>query len=99
MSAHVERTQTYLLIFLGLMVLTATTVWVAFQDLGVFNNVAALTIAVAKATLVVLFFMHVRHSTRLTKLVVMAGLFWLMLLFLFTLADYMTRGWLGVPGK
>jgi cytochrome c oxidase subunit 4 len=99
MAVHVSPLRTYFLVFLALMAGTAVTVWVAFFDLGALNNVAALAIAVVKASLVVLFFMHVAHSTRLTKLVVVGGFFWLLLLFLFTLADYMNRGWLGVPGK
>lgn len=99
MAVHVAPLRTYFLVFLALMVGTAITVWVAFFDLGALNNVVALSIAVVKASLVVLFFMHVAHSTRLTKLVVVGGFFWLLLMFLFTLADYMNRGWLGVPGK
>ena len=100
MSVHVSSIKSYLAVFLALLVLTALTVWVAFFDLGAFSNVAALGIAVLKATLVVLFFMHVRHSTRLTKLTVAGGLFWLLLLFAITIGDYLTRNWfLGVPGK
>ena len=99
MSVHVSPVRVYLLVFLALMLGTAITVWVAFFDLGALNNVVALVIAVTKATLVILFFMHVAHSTRLTKLVVAGGFFWLLLLFLFTLSDYFARGWLGVPGK
>jgi cytochrome c oxidase subunit 4 len=92
MSQHVVPTRTYYLIFLTLMVCTALTVWVAFLDLGAMNTVVALAIAVFKATLVVLFFMHVKYSPRLTWLVVIASLFWLALL-LSTLADYATRSW------
>ena len=100
MSVHVSSKTSYFLVFLALMVLTALTVWVAFFDLGPWSNVVALGIAVTKATLVVLFFMHVAHSTRLTKLVVAGGFFWLLILFVFTLNDYLTRtSFLGVPGK
>ena len=100
MSVHVSSVKSYVAVFLALLALTALTVWVAFFNLGAFNNVAALGIAVLKATLVVLFFMHVRYSTRLTKLVVTSGVFWLFLLFAFTMADYLTRNsFLGVPGK
>lgn len=102
MSEHVTSIRVYLAVFLGLMVFTAVTVWVAFLDLGVFNNIAALAIAVVKATLVVLFFMHVAHSSRLSKLVVVGGFLWLLLLFGLTLADYVSRDFLGnqspVPG-
>ncbi len=99
MSVHVSPVRLYLAIFFALLVGTALTVWAAFMEFGPFNNIVAMAIAVAKATLVVLFFMHVKYSTRLTKLVVAGGFLWLGLLFLFTLADYMNRGWLGVAGK
>jgi len=92
MSEHVTSIRVYLAVFLGLMVFTALTVWVAFLDLGFFNNVAALTIATVKAVLVVLFFMHVAHAGRLSKLVVVSGFLWLLLLFGLTLSDYFTRG-------
>ncbi len=71
----------------------------AFVDLGPFSVVAALAIAVCKMLLVALFFMHVRHSTRLTRLVVVGGLLWLGILLALTLADVFSRGWLGVPGR
>jgi cytochrome c oxidase subunit 4 len=96
---HVSPVRTYLLIFGALMLGTALTVWVAFQDLGILNDLVALTIADVKMTLVVLFFMHVKYSSRLTKLVVVGGFLWLLILFAFTLADYWSRGWLGVQGK
>lgn len=100
MSVHVASKTTYFLIFAALMVLTALTVWVAFFDLGAWSNIVAMAIATVKATLVVLFFMHVYHGTRLTKLVVVAGFFWLLILFTFTLNDYWTRDtFLGVLGK
>ena len=92
---HVVPVRLYLVIFLALMVFTAITVAVAFLDLGLLNNVVMLGIAVAKATLVVLYFMHVRYSTRLIPVVVAAGVFWLLLLFGLTMGDYVSRGWLG----
>ena len=93
---HVVPVRLYVTIFLALMVLTAITVAVAFVDLGPLNNVMMLGIAVGKATLVVLYFMHVRYSTRMIPLVAGAGFFWLLIMFGFTLSDYLTRGWLGV---
>ena len=69
----------------------------AFFDLGVFNTPVALTIACTKALLVVLFFMHVRYGTRLTWVVVSAGFFWLGILIVLTMSDYLSRGWLGLP--
>ena len=97
MSGHVVPAKSYVAIFLALMVLTAITVGVAFLDLGAMNTVVALVIAVTKALLVVLFFMHVRYSSSLTKVVVVAGFFWLLLLFFFTLADIKTRNWTPDP--
>ena len=66
---------------------------VAFYDLGPLNNIVMLTIACTKALLVMLFFMHVRWSTRLTGWWPRSGFFWLLIMFGFTMADYMTRGW------
>lgn len=86
----------YYAVFAALIVGTALTVAVAFVDLGALNNVVMLTIAVTKATLVVLYFMHVRWSTRLTWVVAASGFFWLLILFGLTMQDYLTRGW--VPG-
>jgi len=74
------------------MVLTGVTAGVAFIDLGPFNTIVALTIASFKAVLVVLFFMHVKYtSEKLTKTVVIAAIFWLLLLLVLSLADYSTR--------
>lgn len=99
MSEHIVSKTIYFLIFGALMVLTVVTYLVALVDLGAMNVVVALAVAVTKAVLVVLFFMHVRYSTRLTKIVVIAGFFWLALLIVLTLADYFTRpGTSGVGG-
>jgi cytochrome c oxidase subunit IV len=94
MSGHVAPKSLYYMIFAALMVGTAVTVGVAFIDLGALNNVVMLSIACAKALLVILFFMHVRWSTRLTWVVVGSGFFWLLILFSITMADYMSRGWI-----
>jgi cytochrome c oxidase subunit 4 len=99
MSDHIVPTRVYYMVFAALMVLTALTVWIAFYDLGVLNDVAALGIAAIKATLVVLFFMHVRYSSRLISLIVGTGFAWLALLLILTMADYFSRGWLPFPGK
>ncbi len=99
MSEHVEKKSVYFSIFLALMVGTAVTVYVAFQDLGVLNNVVMLGIAVTKATLVVMFFMHARHSSILTKMTILASVVWLLILFTFIMQDYLTRGMLPYPGK
>ena len=94
MSVHVTPIRVYLFIFGALMVGTALTVWAAFIELGAFNDIVAMAIAVTKATLVVLYFMHVRHSTRLTKITVVAGFLWLAILVGLLLSDYFTRGFL-----
>jgi cytochrome c oxidase subunit IV len=96
---HIDSVGTYVLVFLGLIVLTVVTTAVAFVDLGPFSVVVALAIACCKMLLVAMFFMHARHSTRLTKLVLVGGLMWLAILLLLTLSDYLTRGWVGVRGR
>ncbi|HSS49273.1 MAG TPA: cytochrome C oxidase subunit IV family protein [Thermoanaerobaculia bacterium] len=101
MAEHVTSRKVYFLVFGALMVLTLATWLVAQVDLGWANDVVALGIAVTKATLVLLFFMHVRHSTRMTALTAVAGFFWLAILFGLTIADYASRGSIlpFVPGK
>jgi cytochrome c oxidase subunit 4 len=91
MSSHIVPPRTYFLIFLALVVCTAVTVFVSFYDLGPLNVLVALGIAILKATLVVLFFMHVKYSPRLTSLVVIGSLFWLGILIVMTAGDYLTR--------
>ena len=96
MTEHIVSRKIYFIIFGALMVGTALTIWVANFDLGRWNAVVALTIAVIKATLVVLYFMHVRYSSKLTWVFVVAGLMWLIILFALTLSDYMTRTWVPI---
>jgi cytochrome c oxidase subunit 4 len=92
MSGHVSPKSVYYSIFGALMVLTGITVAAAFVNLGALNFPVALAIAIIKATLVVLFFMHVKYSSRLTKLVVATSLFFLLILLAETFMDYATRG-------
>jgi cytochrome c oxidase subunit 4 len=82
---------TYAAVFLALLILTATTCGVSYVNLGRLNTVVALTIAVIKASLVLLYFMHLRYSTGLNKLVGVAALFWLGIMILLTISDYLTR--------
>jgi cytochrome c oxidase subunit IV len=96
MREHIVSPKIYYVIFISLAVLTVVTWSVAKLDLGKMNAVVALTIAVIKATLVVLYFMHVRYSSRLTWVFVCAGFFWLAIMVALTLGDYMTRGWLTI---
>jgi len=93
MADHIVPKRTYYAIFAILMLCTLATVLIAFVDLGPFNTVAALTIAVFKAVLVILFFMHVKYSTRLTWAVVLGSVFWLGILLVLTMSDYLTRAW------
>jgi cytochrome c oxidase subunit 4 len=83
----------YYFVFLALIVGTVLTVAAAKVDMGPMNNIVMLAIACTKASLVILFFMHVRWSTRLTWVVVMAGFFWLLILFGLGMSDYLSRGW------
>lgn len=91
-SVHVSPLSTYFAIFGALMVLSAITVGAAFVNLGSLNPVVALAIAVLKATLVILFFMHVKYSSRLTKITVVMSFFFVAILFAETFMDYATRG-------
>jgi len=93
MSDHILPKRIYYTIFAILMFCTYLTVQIAFLDLGALNVVAALTIAVFKATLVVLFFMHVKYGSKLTKLIVGTAFFFLGIMLTLTLSDYLSRGW------
>ena len=93
MSEHILPTRVYYTIFAILLLCTFLTWRIAYFDLGPLNIVAALGIAVFKAVLVVLFFMHAKYSTRLTWVVALAGVFWLGMLLALTMGDYLTRGW------
>jgi cytochrome c oxidase subunit IV len=90
---HIVPLRVYYTIFGVLMLCTYLTVQIAFLDLGPLNTIAALAIAVLKATLVVLYFMHVRYSSRLTWAVVLGSIFWLGILLALTMGDYLTRVW------
>ena len=90
---HIVSPKVYLAILLALLVGTAVTVWASYVDLGVWNPVIALAIACTKATLVVLFFMHVKYAPRITKLAVFSGIFTFLVLVGMTLTDYLSRAW------
>jgi cytochrome c oxidase subunit 4 len=95
MSEHIVPVRIYVTIFLVLLLGTALTVMAAFVDFPwQFNTIVAMTIAVTKATFVVLYFMHVRYSTRLVWVIIGAALFWMAILFALTLSDFYTRPWL-----
>jgi len=97
MSQHVIPKKIYFVVFAALIVLTGVTATVATIDLGPLNIVVALLIAMGKASLVMLFFMHLRWSTRLMHIVAVASIFWLGILIALTLSDYRTRHWTPSP--
>jgi cytochrome c oxidase subunit IV len=97
MTHSIVPVRVYIAVWAALTALTITTVAVSKLELGEYNFVAAMTIAVIKGSLVVWFFMNVRQSTSLTKLFVGAGFFWMAILIVFVLSDYFSRGWLPGP--
>jgi cytochrome c oxidase subunit 4 len=94
MSEHVVPVRIYVVIFVTLLVMTAATTAISGIDMGPWNTVVALAIAVFKASLVVLFFMHAKYSPKLTRVVIFGGVFWLAILLLITFSDFASRGWL-----
>jgi cytochrome c oxidase subunit 4 len=99
MSEHIVPVKVYYGVFGALMFFTWLTYSVAYVDLGGLNLIVALTIAIVKATLVILFFMHVKYSTTLTKAIVASGFFFFLIMVFFTMNDLLTRSWTGVPGR
>jgi cytochrome c oxidase subunit 4 len=97
MSGHVVPKKLYFFIFGSLLALTALTTGMAYVDLGKGNTVVALAIACCKATLVILFFMHWRWSTRLVRVVILSALLWLAILISLTTTDFFSRSWTPVP--
>jgi|EndMetStandDraft_5_1072996.scaffolds.fasta_scaffold123690_2 cytochrome c oxidase subunit 4 len=98
-APHVVPLGVYFAVFAALMLGTWLTVMAAHQDFGRYNTAVALAIAITKASLVVVFFMHVKYSPRLITLVVVGSFVWLAILLFITLSDYWTRGGLGTPGS
>jgi cytochrome c oxidase subunit 4 len=93
LAHHIVGPRVYVVILFALLAGTGLTVWASFIDLGVWNPVIALAIATTKAVLVVLYFMHVRYSSKLTMLTIGAGIFMFLTLISLTLADYISRAW------
>lgn len=94
---HVTPWPVYVAVYVALLALTALTCGIAYVHLGLFNNIVAVGIAIAKGSLVILFFMHVKWSPRLIPLAAVAGFFWLIHMFGGTFADYFTRAWISLP--
>jgi len=97
MEAHIVPKSTYLLIFGTLLGFTGLTTGMAYVDLGPWNTIVALVIACCKATLVVLFFMHLRWSPHLMRVVLLSALLWLAILVSLTTTDFFSRGWTPIP--
>ena len=100
MAERVLTPTTYAIVLVILLLLTGLTVGVSFVDFGssVWHLVVGLAIAVVKGSLVVLFFMHALHSSRLTWSVIVVAVFWLGFFLVMTLSDYVTRGLVPFPG-
>jgi cytochrome c oxidase subunit 4 len=99
MNQHIASRHTYVSVFVALLVLLFATVGAAYLPVGSLHFPIAMTIAVAKAVLIVLFFMHLLHSHRHTAVVAVASFLWLAIMIALTLNDYVSRGWLDIPGK
>jgi cytochrome c oxidase subunit IV len=99
MKQHVASIRTNVAIFVALLVLLLATVGAAYAPLGPLHFPVAMSIAAAKAVLIVLFFMHALYSHRLTFVICVASLLWLSIMIALTLIDYHSRGWLDIPGK
>ena len=99
MKQHIASIRTNILVFVALLVLLLGTVGAAYLPLGALHFPVAMAIAAAKAVLIVLFFMHALHSHRLTLVICGASLLWLSIMIALTLSDYLSRGWLDIPGK
>jgi cytochrome c oxidase subunit IV len=98
-AQHVIPVRTYLTVFATLMALLVATVAGSFLPLGPLHLPVALLIAAAKAVLIILYFMHVRYSNRLTWVFSSAAFVWLVILLVFSLSDFFSRGWLDIEGK
>ncbi len=98
MSEHIVPAKTYVLVFIALLIGTALTTFIAFIDLGPFNGIIALTIAMIKALLVILFFMHIKYSSRMTRVTIVTAAFFLIILLTLSMTDYVTRPWSGTYG-
>lgn len=98
-AVHIVPVRTYVLVFVALMIGTALTTGVAYIDLGRWNTIVALAIATTKMILVILFFMHAKYATGLTRIVILAGFFWLGIMIALSCSDELTRTWeIGAKG-
>jgi cytochrome c oxidase subunit 4 len=98
MSEHIVSPKIYVLVFMALIIFTGLTYGIALINLGPFNAIVAITIAMIKTLLVILFFMHVKYSPKMTKVTVVSGFFFLLILVALSLTDYISRPWAGYYG-
>jgi cytochrome c oxidase subunit 4 len=98
-SHPITSVGTYVAVWLGLIACTLLTVFAASQNFGALNTPIALAIAITKASLVITIFMGLRYNTPLTKLTAVSGFVWIMILFGIGMTDYLTRFWVGAPGR
>ncbi len=99
MSEPAVSRRTYAFVYMALLLLTGLTTGVAFIDLGAMNTVVAILIAAIKAAFIALFFMHLLHSEHLVRVIGIGALIWFGFMLTLTVGDYVTRGWVPVPGK
>ena len=99
MTAPRVSLRTYVFVFLALLLLALTTTLIGMLDLGRFNMIIAITIAAAKASLIATFFMQALYEGKIVRIIITGGVVWFLVMVTLTLGDYMTRGWLPVPGK
>ncbi|MHB1023434.1 MAG: cytochrome C oxidase subunit IV family protein [Acidobacteriaceae bacterium] len=92
-GTHIVTPKIYLMVYVTLLFFTALTVRAAYFDMGIFNPIVALAIACCKAVIVILYFMHIRYSSKLVKMTVAAGFFTFLVLITMTLSDYISRAW------
>jgi caa(3)-type oxidase, subunit IV len=95
MSEHIVSPKIYVAVFLALIFFTGLTYSIALMNLGPFNAIVAITIAMIKTMLVVLFFMHVKYSPKMTKVSIISGFFFLLILLALSMTDYISRPWAG----
>jgi cytochrome c oxidase subunit 4 len=99
MSEHIVSPKIYVAVFFSLLFFTGLTYSVALIDLGPFNPLVAVVIAIIKSMLVILFFMHVKYSTKMTQVSIISGMFFLLILLFLTMTDYVSRPWAGSTDK
>src|SRR6185369_10520001 len=99
MSEHIVSPKIYVAVFLALLVFTGLTYGIALINLGPLNPLVAIVIAMIKSLLVILFFMHVKYSPKMTKVTIISGFFFLIILLGLSMTDYISRPWAGSTPK